>query len=302
MISEAIDGLLPTINRKKIIKGPASTSRDGIKFMNLGASHIRYRVVGNGRQTLVFETDPPIVIEHYDELIHILKDEYRLVIFEPPGFGFSLPGMALDYSFESMVCLIEQFLSRLSLGPYLLVAPCVTAFGALAVAQKRPDLISHLILSQAPSWEQMLSWKLKRDSKGMLSKPVFSQLLLQLLKRKRTPNWLQLALGDESLFEPFNNLAQEAFSNGASFNLASVFQQFLIGPNPLTSHLQQPSLIVWGDKDESHCDTCKQSSLELVTSANVIHIPEAGHFPELETPSAFAAHLLSFHRENPPSL
>jgi len=296
MLSEVIDGFLPTINRKKIMNGPASISRDGIEFMDLVSAHIRYRVVGMGKQTLVFETDPPIVIEHYDELINLLKDDFRIVIFEPPGFGFSLPSMTLKYDIDSMVYLTERFLSQLSLGPYLLVAPCVTAFGAVALAQKRPDLISHLVLSQVPSWEQMLKWKVGRDPKGLLGTPVISQLLLQFLKRKRTPNWLKKALGNESLVASFNHIAQVAYSQGASFNLASAFQQFLKGPNPITGQTLQPTLIVWGDLDKSHCETFKHSSLELASSANVIHIPEAGHFPELETPTAFVAHLNSFYR------
>jgi len=296
MLSEVIDGFLPTINRKKIMNGPASLSRDGIAFMDLGAAHIRYRVVGRGKQTLVFETDPPIVIEHYDELINMLKDDFRIVIFEPPGFGFSLPSMTLKYDIDTMVNLIEKFLSQLSLGPYLLVAPCVTAFAAVALAQKRPDLISHLILSQVPSWEQMLKWKVNRDPNGLLGKPVIGQLLLQFLKRKRTPDWLEKALGNELLLAPFNHIAQVAYSHGASFSLASAFQQFLKGPNPITGQTRQPTLIVWGDLDKSHCETCKHSSLELATSANIIHIPEAGHFPELETPTAFVTHLNSFYR------
>jgi len=297
MLSEIIDGFVPTINKNKIMNGPALSSRDGIAFMDLGSAHIRYRIVGTGKQTLVFETDPPIVIEHYDELISLLKDDYRIVVFEPPGFGFSLPSMTLKYDIDSMICLTEKFLNQLSLGPYLLVAPCVTAFGAVALAQKRPDLISHLILSQVPSWEQMLKWKVGRDPKGLLGTPVISQLLLQFLKRKRTPNWLEKALGNESLLAPFNHIAQVAYSQGATFNLASAFQQFLKGPNPITGKTLQPTLIVWGDLDKSHCETCKHSSLELATSANVIHIPEAGHFPELETPKIFVTHLNSFYRE-----
>jgi pimeloyl-ACP methyl ester carboxylesterase len=298
VLSEIIDGFLPTINKRKILTGPASCSRDGIQFMDLGRAHIRYRVVGEGKQTLVFETDPPVVIEHYDELVSMLRNDFRIVIFEPPGFGFSIPGMRLDYGFQSMVSMIESFLDKLSLGPYLLIAPCVTAYGAIELAQKRPDMVSHLVLPQAPSWEEMMKWKVGRDPKGLLSIPIVSQLLLQVLKRKRTPSWFQKALGDKALLEPFNEIAQTAYLHGASFNLASAFQRFLIGPLPLSGIVSQPSLFVWGDKDRSHCNTCKESSKSLIESANIVHIPEAGHFPELETPAKFSEHLEKFYRES----
>ena len=294
MISEAIDGFLPTLRKNKTLNNQAVYSRDGIQFMEMGHCLIRYRVVGSGSKTLVFETDPPVVIEHYDELVSLLKNDYRLVIFEPPGFGFSVPSMTLDYGFKSVVNITEQFLDRLGLGPYVFNAPCVLGYGALGLAQKRPDLIERLVLMQVPSWQEMLKWKQGRDPQGILAKPVLGQLLLQMLKRKRTPQWFEASLGRMELHAHFNEVAQQAFKQGASFNLASGFQKYLSGPSPLTHKVQQPSLIIWGELDKSHCDTCKASTSVMVENAEVIHIKESGHFPELETPDIFCGHLESF--------
>jgi len=294
MISEAIDGFIPSLRKQKTISGYASRSREGIQFMDLGSTLIRYRIVGEGTQILVFETDPPIVIEHYDYLVGLLGKDYKIIIFEPPGFGFSIPSMKLDYSFQSSVVLIEQFLENLNIRSAVMVAPCVLGYGAIGLAQKRPDLISHLVLSQVPSWNEILKWKLTRDPKGLLSKPVFSQLLMKTLKKKRTPVWLETALGDASLVEQFNNIAQQAYQHGATFNLASGFQKFLIGQSPLSRHVDAQTLFVWGEKDGSHCCTCKTSSLQMIPHANLVRIPDAGHFPELETPDTFASHLEAF--------
>ncbi|MEH6346954.1 MAG: alpha/beta hydrolase [Bermanella sp.] len=294
MISEAIDGLLPTLRKNKILNNRAVYSRDGIQFMEMGNCLIRYRVVGSGSKTLVFETDPPVVIEHYDELVGLLKNDYKIVIFEPPGFGFSVPSMTLDYGFKSVVSITEQFLERLALGPYVFNAPCVLGYGALGLAQKRPDLIEKIVLMQVPSWTEMLKWKQGRDPQGILATPVIGQLLLQMLKRKRTPQWFEASLGSMKLHPHFNQIAQEAFKHGASFNLASGFQQYLSGSSPLTHKVQQPSLIIWGDLDPSHCITCKASTSIMVEDAQVIHINESGHFPELETPDIFCGHLVNF--------
>jgi len=294
MISEVIDGLIPSLRKQKTISGYASSSREGIQFMDLGTTLIRYRIAGEGSQILVFETDPPIVIEHYDYLVDMLGKDYKIVIFEPPGFGFSIPSMRLDYRFQSSVALAELFLEKLNIGSAVMVAPCVLGYGAISLAQKRPDLISHLVLSQVPSWNEMLKWKVTRDPKGLLSKPVLSQLLLKTLKKKRTPLWLKTALGDASLVEQFNSLAQQAYQHGATFNLASGFQKLLIGHSPLPSQVDTQTLFVWGEKDSSHCNTCKKSSLQMIPHANLVRIPNAGHFPELEAPDVFAAHLEAF--------
>ncbi len=294
MISEVVDGLIPNLMKRRTLQGPASRTRDGVHFMDLNLATIRYRVVGNGDKTVVFVTDPPIVIEHYDGLVDVLKQDSKVVIFEPPGFGFSIPSLRFDYRFNSLVGLVETFLEKLALGPVTFVGPCVLGYCAIGVAQKRPDLIERLILNQVPSWAEILKWKFGRDPKGMLGVPVLGQLLLKALKEQRTPAWFKAATGNPALVDRFNKTAQEAYGHGAIFNLASGFQRFLLKASPLPDTLSTKTLFLWGERDHSHCQTCKDSSLQLAPHADLIRIPEAGHFIELEKPELFAAHLQRF--------
>jgi len=294
MISEVVDGLVPSLMKRKTLAGYARTSRDGIRFMDLGKSMIRYRVAGTGEKAIVFQIDPPIVIEHYDYLVNLLSRDYTVVIFETPGFGFSIPSIRLDYRYDTSVDLTELFLEKLNLGPVTLVAPCVLGYSGIGIADKRPDLVSHLVLSQVPSWGEMLKWKAERDPKGLLSKPVVSQILLKMLKKSRTPVWFKAALGKQELFDDFNALAQDAYANGATFNLASGFQRLLIGESPLPANITAKTLFLWGESDRSHCNTCKHSSLEMIPHANCVRLPAAGHFPELEESDLVAGHITEF--------
>lgn len=294
MLSEVVDGLIPTLMKHKTLAGYAGHSRDGIRFMDLGLSTIRYRLAGNGKQVIVFQTDPPIVIEHYDYLVSLFSKDYTVVVFETPGFGFSVPTVRFDYRYSTSVGLAERFLERLNLGPVVLVAPCVLGFSGIGAAAKRPDLISHLVLSQVPSWTEMLKWKAERDPTGLLSKPVISQILLKALKKSRSPLWFKAALGKQDLFDDFNRITQLAYLHGATFNLASGFQRLLIGDSPLPAQLATKTLFLWGDKDRSHCNTCKHSSLEMIPHACAVHLPNAGHFPELEETDLVAEHLAQF--------
>jgi pimeloyl-ACP methyl ester carboxylesterase len=304
MISEFVDGFVPSLNKKKTLAGYAGRSRDGIRFMDLGLSVIRYRIAGHdsgnaihnrkNKPVIVFQTDPPVVIEHYDYLVDLLSKDYIVIVFETPGFGFSVPSVRLDYSYTTSVSLTEQFLAKLNLGPVSLVAPCVLGFSGIGIAEKRPDLVSHLILSQVPNWTEMLKWKDERDPKGLLSKPVISQILLKMLKKSRTTLWFKAALGKRDLFDHFNAIAQQAYQHGATFNLASGFQRLLIGESPLPASITAKTLFLWGDKDRSHCNTCKDSSLEMIPHACSVHIPEAGHFPELEESDLVMGHIEAF--------
>lgn len=300
MISQVIDGLIPSLKKNQTMTGHALHSRDGIRFMDLGLSVIRYRMAGHDinnsshKPVIVFQTDPPVVIEHYDYVVNLLSKDYVVIVFETPGFGFSVPSIKLDYSYTTSVSLTEQFLQQLNLGPVTLVAPCVLGFSGIGITEKRPDLVSHLVLSQVPDWGEMLKWKDGRDPKGMLSKPVISQILLKLLKKSRTPLWYKAALGKRELFDHFNDITQEAYQHGATFNLASGFQRLLIGDSPLPHNIRAKTLFLWGDKDRSHCETCKNSSLSMIPHACSVHIPEAGHFPELEETDLVMGHIEQF--------
>jgi pimeloyl-ACP methyl ester carboxylesterase len=239
----------------------------------------------------VLAVDPPIVLEQYDKLIGLLKRDFRVLVFELPGFGFSIPSASFRFDFFMVNDMIAKFLRELQLGPYILAFPCASAYGAIDIAARFPDLVSHVAMVQAPSWPEEVKWKHGRDKTGLLSRPVIGQLALQVLKRKRAPLWLDLAVGNRSLLPNFVATTDHAFSLGASFCLASAFQHYLTdAPQPLSA-VKQPSLIIWGDADKSHDHTDKASSKTLCPGADVVHMAHAGHFPELEQPEFFAAKL-----------
>jgi pimeloyl-ACP methyl ester carboxylesterase len=287
MIANLVDALVPMLRRSRILRGAPSRSRPGIPFVDVGPAVMRCRVSGSGAQTIAFAADPPVVIEQYDELVSLLEERFRVVVFEVPGFGFSLPTVRLRFDFESMTALAETFLVRLGFGPYVLAYPCVTAYSAVALASRAPALVSHLVLIQAPSWAEELRWKMGRDPRGILSTPVLGQLALQLLKRRRAPAWFTAALGSPALVSQFAEQTDWAFRNGACFCLASAFQRFLVG-DPSLPPVRQPTLIVWGDRDRSHAGTDKSSTWVYAPHASEVRIEPAGHFPELEAAPTFA--------------
>ncbi|HYU09474.1 MAG TPA: alpha/beta hydrolase [Gemmatimonadales bacterium] len=245
-------------------------------------------MVGNGPQTLVLAADPPVVIEQYDELFQCLEKSFRVIVFEVPGFGFSMPSSGFRFDFRQLNDLVAEFLRQLGLAPYILAFPCVAAYGAVDIAKRFPELISGVVLIQAPSWTEEVKWKHGRDRQGLLSTPIIGQLALQILKRRRAPKWFDAAVGKREMLSQFVATTDDAFSHGACFCLASAFQRYLTdAPQPL-SVINQPSLVIWGEADKSHRHTDKSSSKLYCPSAKNLRFKRAGHFPELEEPELFA--------------
>src|ERR1700730_2818448 len=137
-----IDTVIPNIRSRSIAQSSEFNSRPGIASLQLPDTLIRYRMVGDGPQTVVLAADPPVVIEQYDELIQCLEENFRVIVFEIPGFGFSLPRSGFRFDFAAMNNLVADFLRRLAVGPYLLVFPCVSAYGAIDIAARFPSLVS----------------------------------------------------------------------------------------------------------------------------------------------------------------
>jgi len=293
-----VDTLTLPWQRRHVRRGPAAHSRPGIAFMELAQASIRYRIAGDGPQTVVLCADPPVVLELYDELIAELACDFRVVVFEMPAFGYSLPRLGLRMELQPATAVICEFLQRLGFGPYILAFPCVPAYSALWLAGHRPELVKALVLMQAPDWQQELRWKQKRDPKGILMRPYIGQLLLRLLRRRRAGDWYRLALGNQELLPRFTAETQQAFDQGACFCLASGYQHYLVAAEPAFAPIPQPALVVWGEIDRSHQGSDRESIRRYLPQARIVRIAEAGHFPELETPQRFATELRDFLAEN----
>jgi pimeloyl-ACP methyl ester carboxylesterase len=287
-IATWIDTVIPNIRSHSITQSGAFNSRSGIAFARFPEALIRYRVVGKGPQTLVLATDPPVVIEQYDELLEILEPDFRVIVFEIPGFGFSMPQSGFSFDFAQLNNLVAEFLYRLDMGPYILAFPCVAAYGAIDVAKRFPELVDGVVLLQAPSWREEVKWKHGLDKRQILSKPIIGQLTLQLLKRKRVSQWFDAAVGKKERLSEFVETTDRALEHGACFCLASAFQHYLTDSAPALATISQPTLIVWGEADRSHRRTDKSSSKLYCQNAEELRFQDAGHFPELEEPEMFS--------------
>jgi pimeloyl-ACP methyl ester carboxylesterase len=278
----------------------SAAQRPGYAVLETRDGSVRVRVHGSG-PALVFMTDPPLPLEQYDELVACLAADYTVIVLEPLGFGFStFAPRVWSFPFERSLANIQEALVQLNRGPYVLAFPCVSAYSALALAERAPELVSALVLAQAPAWREMLLWKAARDPLGVLSRPLLGQLALRAFKQKRSHEWLALASGSRERRREFIAGVDAAFVAGAAFPLASAFQA-LPDERLVLPAVATPTLFLWGLRDRSHRSTDRQSSLEHAPGGCLVEAQHLGHFPELEDPRWFAATLRSFLRDVLPS-
>jgi pimeloyl-ACP methyl ester carboxylesterase len=271
-----------------------------IRFVELDDAIVRVKVSGNGPHTIIVTPDPPNVIEHYDALFRAFGDSARLVCFEMPGFGHSVPRRHYRFSLAETakvtVDLIDHLvdlIDHLALGPSVLAFSCVAGLMALMVARQRPSLVSHVVSVQTPSWAEQARWAARIDRRGMVRTPVVGQLALALGHRKLAEAWYLAALGSKTDAPAYTELALRAFDRGASFCLASGLQALGRETADSFSVVDKRALCIWGTQDRTHRRTDRTSTLGCLPRARMIEL-DSGHFPDLEQPQRFAREVTAF--------
>ncbi len=240
---------------------------------------------------VVFVPDGPNVVEHYDSLIRRLSPSCRVVCFDMPGFGFSLPAASYTHSLDQGAQAVLGVLDHLNISRATLAFSCANGFYALRAAKLAPSRISGLVLSQTPSLKAMHAWT-DRVVPAPLKIPVVGQWLGWLLRQRAAASWYRIALPRGTDAAGFHDVGLNALRCGACFSLAGVVQGLLREPPSVLDGVQVPCTVIWGGKDRSHRDTDPRSVLEIVPQAELIAFDDCGHFPDLENSTRYADILL----------
>ncbi|OJH42518.1 alpha/beta fold hydrolase [Cystobacter ferrugineus] len=280
--------------------GWAASTRPGVAFHELPEATLRSRTGGTrkaGEPTVVMVCDPPNVLEHFDAVFERFSPHGRVIVFEPPGFGFSLPSASFRFTFDEYRACIEGLLRKLDEGPYVLAFTCVWAHIALQVAAKEPGMIAKLMLWQSPSWAQQVTWAREVDKKKVISRPVLGQVMTALKPEKIGLGWYRAALA-KNRYPDFMPTLEQALKRGAFCCLGSLWQQWFHGYTPPPVRVEQPALVTWGLADRTHARSDKESIGSQLAHAKWHSFQHAGHSPELEASQEYCELLRGWLQED----
>lgn len=248
--------------------------------------------LGTNLPCILITPDGPNVIEHYADLIPLLSPHARVVCYEMPGFGYSLPQKTYTHSLNQGAGVIVGVLDFLGIKKATLAFSCVNGYYALRAAQTVPERISQLVLSQTSSFRAIRVWA-RRAIPWPVLIPVCGQIGTWLFRRKLARDWYHVALPRTTDASFYEKTAHDAFDHGACFCLAGVAQGLAGESADNLKGITAPCTIIWGTKDHSHKSTDPASLLEYAPKAELIRFEDTGHFPDLEQPKRYAEILLS---------
>jgi pimeloyl-ACP methyl ester carboxylesterase len=237
---------------------------------------------------VIFVPDGPNVLMHYQKLVGLLSDRFRVVCFDMPGFGRSIPSMTYSHSLDHGASTVLAVMDALKIEKATLAFSCANGLYALRVAEIAPHRISQLVLSQTPTLAAMRAW-VDRIIPWPIPVPVLGQLIGWILKYKTSLPWYRKALPRGIDPSPFVETTRHALQCGGCYSLAGVVQGLMAESPTSLLNITTPCTVIWGVSDRSHTVTPPDSLLECVPHAQIVRFEDCGHFPELEQPERFAS-------------
>jgi pimeloyl-ACP methyl ester carboxylesterase len=262
-----------------------SVATDADPSLVVNGTQFEAIVRGEGRPILFLH--PGIGIESDAPVLDLMARGGRLIAPSHPGFGNSpLPkGIA---SIDELSYFYLDLLETLDLRDVLVVGVGIGGWIACEIATKNANRLSHLILANAVGVKVG-----DRETSDIVDIWSISQAEFDALA------WAdpEKAKRDYASLPPERSLAAARNREASARFCWSPYMH-----NPRLRHrlhrVRLPTLFLWGKADRVLSEDYGRGFCAMIPGATFETIEQAGHFPHLEQPDAFARRALQFGRRS----
>jgi pimeloyl-ACP methyl ester carboxylesterase len=285
---------------------PAWLDRDAYPFtprrLALPAGTVSYLDEGRGEPILFVHGTPSWSFD-WRHLVKALSPSHRTIATDLLGFGLSERPREFDYSPEAHAGALKDFVDRLGLERFTLVAHDFGGPIALPLALERPERIRRLVLLNTWMWSFDDDRDMRRKARlagGALGKFLYRRLNFSL--RVLTPS----SYGDRrkltravhsQLLAPFpdaDSRERVLWALARALEGSSAFYRSLWERRERLRNI--PALILWGMRDSAFRPHLLARWREALPAARVRELP-VGHWPHEEAPDEVGLELLAFLAE-----
>ena len=256
------------------------------KFLQIDGYKIRYLESGTSKNTLVLIHGLGASAERWNNVIPIFSDNFRVVVPDLIGFGYS-DKPTVDYTLDFFSEFLEKFL--------------------IASDIKHPHIIGSSLGGQisaeyASSHSQEIEKLVLVSPSGMMkqSTPALDAYIMAALY----PNELSAKNAFE-LMDGSGNYVEDHIVNGFIErmrlpNAKLAFMSTVLGLKNsvlITSKLKSistPTLLIWGTKDPVIPINYADDFVSAIQNCRFYRMGECGHTPYVQDPSTFSSKVLEF--------
>lgn len=254
--------------------------------------------------TIVFYdrgTGPALLLVHgmfgdhldWEPVLEPLSQEYRVVAVDLPGFGAS-GKLEIEYTPEVFVGVLEALLTSLGIEQAVVVGNSFGGEIATFYTLAHPERVRALVLVSSagmrrytPDEKGAIAAKFSETNLRALTPEIHEVLFSTIFASEHAMRWRYVAKQNAKLLRADYPAYTRVLSRCAEL-------AFGVDTVSLLRQVEQPMLLLWGDKDVVFPPGQAKAALPLLSKADLRIIPGAGHAPQLEQPEIFVSLLASW--------
>ena len=222
------------------------------RFLDLDGARIHYVDEGVGEAILLLHGNPAWSFL-YRKIIARLKDEFRCVALDYPGYGMSSAPAGYRFTPREHSAVLERFVDRLALTELTLMVQDWGGPVGLGLAGRRPELVRRLIIGNSFAWPLNSEFRVRMFS-ALMGGPIGRTLNRRLMLVPRV--FFARGLAQEPprevldlYFAPWRDPARRAPAAIGPKQLIAASDYLKEVEANLPKIADRPALIVWGTKD-----------------------------------------------------
>lgn len=267
---------------------------DHSSFVEIEGMPVHYKREGTGFPVVLIH-GTGAMLQTWDEWARALvAQDYEVIRMDVQSFGLTGPRQDGDYSIDSYVHFLEQFIDKMKLDSFDLVGNSLGGNIAWHYAIEHPDKIGKMVLIAPSGFET-------QDKEGSL---VFElakrEWLGNILKNMGTRFFVRRTLedvyyDDSKITE--KQYAQYLAASKREGNREAFIQRLQTKEQNKTDQLETiktPTLLMWGDRDVLVPDHLSARFAAALPRDTLIVYPNVGHVPMEEIPERSVKDAIDF--------
>jgi haloalkane dehalogenase len=262
------------------------------RFVEIGGHSVHYVDEGSG-PVLLFLHGNPTWSFVYREVVESLRDEFRCIAVDYPGFGLSSAAPGYRYLPVEHAEVMSTFVGALGLSGVTLVAHDWGGPIGLALVEQHRDVFDRVVLANTWAWPiaaphvQVMSHVMGGPLGRLLIRQfnLFVNVMIPAGHRLARPNDVEMSHYQKALDSPSRRNASAIFPRELTASRA-----FLADVEAgLSGIADMPALIIWGDADIAFGDNDLRRWEQTFLNHRTVILKGAGHFVQSDAPEGFAA-------------
>jgi haloalkane dehalogenase len=272
----------------------------GHRFLDLDGARIHYVDEGAGETILLLHGNPAWSFL-YRKIIAGLKDEFRCVALDYPGYGMSIAPPGYRFTPREHSAVLERFVDRLELSDLTLMVQDWGGPVGLGLAGRHPELVNRLIIGNTFAWP--LNGELRvRMFSALLGGPIGRTLnqWFMLVPRVFFARGLAQHVPKEVLelyFAPWRDPARRAPAAIGPGQLIAGSGYLTEVEANLPKLADRPALIVWGTKDFAFRTRERERFEATFPDHRTILFDNASHFLQEDVGDQIAEAITAFRNQ-----